>query len=484
MLPILLIHGYSTEGKDNTVEKIYGTLPKELKQRFGSGTIKSLNLSRWISLSDGVMLDDVSYAMDRALKQEFPDLLESGFHVIIHSTGALVARNWIKLYSPKPCPIQNLIHLAGANFGSGLAHIGKGQLSRWKNLLSQGTGVGSRILDALEFGSSDTLDIHTHFLKPGEDMYRDYRVQEFNIIGSQTLDALRVVPIRYVKEDSSDNTVRTSATNLNFNYIPVKPKPKAYTMSVKKLKSLVNKRMQNKKISELLYDYDLSFLSTKRQTVPFAIAFETAHFGEEIGIVSGTKNRASVMPLVKAALTTAQTDTAYQKAVEKFNAAKDKTFERAAKLKWRLTEWHPQEQYEGHAQLVFRIRDQFGNGVKHFDVMMNTAKPKKGEQRLEKLIEDHHGNKNSAGIITFYLRTQSFNDDTKTFDDLLGKIAPLDIEITGHEPDSNDIAFVPLNIQLSTQQVQNIIQSFKTTIIDIELVRLPSDGVFKVVRKK
>ncbi len=483
MLPILLIHGYSTEGKNNSVEKIYGSLPKELRKLFGKNVIKSLNLSRWISLSDGVLLDDVSYAMDRALKHDFPDLLESGFHVIIHSTGALVARNWIKNYSLKPSPIHNLIHLAGANFGSGLAHVGQGQLSRWKNQLSQGTGVGSHILDELEFGCSKTIDLHTYFLQEGNDMYKNYRVQEFNIIGSQTLGLLRLVPIRYVKEDSSDNTVRTSASNLNFNYIPIKPKTKASTMNVKKLNTLVNKRKDNKTITELLYQFDSSLLSRHRQEVPFAIAFETAHFGEDIGIVSGTNNRASVMPLVKFALNTNRTDVAYQKAVTRFSKANAKTFERVGNLKKKITEWDRQAQYEGHSQLIFRIRDQYGNGVKHFDVMFKTEQPKSGQLRLEGMIEDHHGNGTSDGIITFYLRTQEFNSNTKKFDDLLKKVAPVDIEITGLEVDTNEIAFVPLNIQLSTKQIQGTIESFKTTILDVELVRLPSNHVFEITKK-
>ena len=483
MLPILLIHGYSTDGKNNSVDKIYGSLPKELKQRFGRNKIKSLNLSRWISLSDGIMLDDVSYAMDRALQNEFPDLLKSGFHVIIHSTGALVVRNWIKNYSTKPSPIQNLVHLAGANFGSGLSHIGQGQLSRWKNQLLQGTGVGTKILDELEFGCDKTLNLHLHFLKLGNNILTDYKVQEFCLIGSQTLGMLRPVPIRYVKEDSSDNTVRTSAGNLNFNYIRVSPKNKVLNLSVRKLKSLINKRMDNKKISELHYNFDTSQLANNRSAVPFSVAFETAHFGEEIGIVSGKKNRANIMPLVKTALLTKQNDMAYQKSVDKFSASHQRTFKRAAKLKTRLTEWNPQEQYEGHAQLIFRLKDQFGNGVEHFDVMFNTDKTKKGQFRLEKLIEDHHGNKKCDGIITFYLRTQKFNKDTDQFDEILNLVAPVDIEITGHEPGSEEIEFVPLNIQLSTKQITGILQSFRTTIIDVELARLPTDKVFEVVKQ-
>jgi len=48
MKPILLIHGYASEGKDNTVEKIYGSLPENLKELFGDA-VEQLDLSRWIA---------------------------------------------------------------------------------------------------------------------------------------------------------------------------------------------------------------------------------------------------------------------------------------------------------------------------------------------------------------------------------------------------------------------------------------------------
>jgi hypothetical protein len=482
MEPIVLIHGYSTEGKDKTVDKIYGSLPAELGKLFGRSNVKELNLSRWISLNDGIRLDDVSFAMNIALNEEYPHLLESGFHVIIHSTGALVVRNWIRKFSPKPCPVKNLVHLAGANFGSGLAHVGQGQLSRWKNSLVQGTGVGTRILQELEFGSWKTLDLHLHFLKPGNDMYDDYQVQEFCIIGSQTLGFLRLVPIRYVKEDSSDNTVRTSASNLNFNYIPVTPNPKAYSLSVRWLKVLTRKRLDNKEISDRYYDYDLNYLSARRQTIPFALAYETAHFGDDIGIVSGKKNRTSVMPLIRTALNTPYRRSAYQRAVERFNNVKNKTLERAARLDNNLAEWNKQSQYERHSQLIFRIRDQFGNGVEHFDVTFKSTKMDKNQKRLERMIEDRHANTQDRGTIIFYLRTVNFIKRSKSWRDLLSNIAACDIEITGTEPESDDIAYVPLNMRLDSTQVKTILESFKTTIIDITLVRLPSNKVFEINR--
>ena len=344
MKPILLIHGYSSEGKNTRVEEIYGTLPAELRKTFGAANVRELNLSRWISLNDGITLDDVSLAMNRALNARFPKLLSTGFHVIIHSTGALVVRNWIRTYSLKPCPIENLVHLAGANFGSGLAHVGKGQLARWGRLLFLHTGSGSHVLDELQFGSWKTLDLHRHYLQPNHGMFEDYQVQEFCIIGSQIPKPLRVVPIRYIKEDSSDNTVRTSAGNLNFNYVSVTPKPHTFKLTLKDLAELVEQRLDDKRVSGSNYKVNLSQLSTARQEVPFAIAYETAHFGKDIGIVSGSKNRNSVMPLIKTALETPHNVAAYARTAERFKGATAKTFQRAGKLKFSLLEWNKQAQ--------------------------------------------------------------------------------------------------------------------------------------------
>jgi triacylglycerol esterase/lipase EstA (alpha/beta hydrolase family) len=127
MRPIVLIHGYSSEGKNTKVEDIYGDLPSYLRDHFGADNLVEISLARWISLNDGISIDNISFALDRALhSRSYRSLLDTGFHVVTHSTGALVVRNWIRLFSSKPSPISNLVHLAGANFGSGLAHVGRG----------------------------------------------------------------------------------------------------------------------------------------------------------------------------------------------------------------------------------------------------------------------------------------------------------------------------------------------------------------------
>ena len=161
MDPIVLIHGYSAESKQTTsaaIQKIYGTLPQALRDAYGNNGVIEIDLSRYVTLEDGLTIDDIARAFDRVLKAEFASLLLGKFHVIIHSTGALVVRNWLRLFSPKPSPIANLIYLAGANFGSGWGHIGKGQLAKWARLVFEGGAErGLQILDALELGRNVPL---------------------------------------------------------------------------------------------------------------------------------------------------------------------------------------------------------------------------------------------------------------------------------------------------------------------------------------
>ena len=404
--------------------------------------------------------------------------------MVIHSTGALVVRNWIRLFSPKPSPIGNLVHLAGANFGSGLAHVAVGKLARWAQLIFKGVGRGVKVLSELEFGSSKTLDLHGHFLTPGNDMYDDYQVQEFCIIGSQTLRALRAVPIRYVKEDSADNTVRTAACNLNFNYVKAEPQSDAQRIHHTRLGQLLQSRRDNKRLNEVRYALDFRRLAATRREVPYTVLYETAHFGTDIGIVDGEKNRTRVLPHLIKALSTPPDEQAYDEVVGAFHRNTAKTQQRAAGLKRSVTEWNKQAQYEAHAQVIFRIRDQYGVDVREHDITFKSSASGAGTNRLEEMIEDVHKNNLNPGTTTFYLRTQAYHSKKKSFENLLEDCKGLDIEITGEEPDSDDISYLPLMVRLTKPNVSKMLQGFRTTVVDVTLLRLPSQGVFKLTRSQ
>ncbi len=480
MKPIVLIHGYSSEGKSNSAADIYGTLPADLRREFGANQVLDVNLSRWISLSDGVALDDVSFAMERALNSpKFRHLLRGGFNVVIHSTGALVVRNWLRLFPRKPSPVACLVHLAGANFGSGLAHVGRGTLVRWSRQIFQGVDPGARVLDELEFGASKTLDLHLHFLQPGHRLAEDYGVREFCLIGSQTLNGLRFVPIRYVKEDSADNTVRTSACNLNFNHVTVKPTAAARQLSAARVDHHVASRLAGEPISRECYDFDLSALADERPAIPFAVLYETAHFGAELGIVHGSKTRRKVLPLLVDALSAPDTGTSQAELAARWHKVTARTLQRAGRLKGRLTDWNRRAQYEGHSQLIFRLRDQYGADVAEHDITFKSGGGR-GRERLEWMIEDKHTNRLNPGTTTFYLRTQQFVEKVPT--SRLDRVAPLDLEITGCETQSRDIRYLPVRVRLSAANLRRMLQPFRTTLVDVELMRLPSGNVFRVTK--
>ena len=312
-------------------------------------------------------------------------------------------------------------------------------------------------------------------------MYDDYEVQEFCIIGSQTLSSLRLVPIRYVKEDSADNTVRTSACNLNFNYLKAEPHPEALALRDASLRNLHERRLGNERLGEAHYHVDLGGLAATRREVPYTVLYETAHFGRDIGIVDGARNRARVLPHLIRALSTPPDENVYEDVVGAFHRNTAKTLQRASRLTRSLTEWDKQAQYEAHAQVIFRLRDQFGADVEHNDITFRSRGA--GANRLERMIEDVHKNGLNPGTTTFYLRTQAYNSEAG-FENLLDDCKRLDIEITGEEPDSADIRYLPLTIELTKADVSKVLQGFRTTVVDVTLLRLPSPRVFRLTRTR
>jgi hypothetical protein len=89
-----------------------------------------------VSFHDEVRLPDISRAFQAAVTNQLADLIAAGGRIICitHSTGG-----------PSPqCPLSRLIMLAPANFGSALAKLGKGTISRlasWAGGVEPGQGV-------------------------------------------------------------------------------------------------------------------------------------------------------------------------------------------------------------------------------------------------------------------------------------------------------------------------------------------------------
>lgn len=494
MEPIVLIHGYSAESKETdraSIAAIYGDLPDRLRQAYGGAAVTEIDLSRYVSLEDGVTLDDIARALDRALRaEEFRGLLTSGFHVVVHSTGALVIRNWIRRFGPMPSPVRNLVHLAGANFGSGWGHIGKGQLAKWaRHVFQGGAERGVRVLDSLELGSSWTIDLHAHFLRAGTRMLEDYGVREHVVIGTQADPSWFSMPIRYGHEDGSDGVVRVAGSSLDVQYVKLVPTEEARAIAWSSAQEQRELHVERKEGGKRHAFYRVAEKSIpgedERPHVPLAIPYACAHSGEEMGIVSGKKPAAQVLRLVKLALES--TPENYAQRLALFAAETARTYEKAKRAQapawWKQWISEPRAQYDEHAQVVFRIRDQDGRPVEHFDVFFDSVWSRRDPSlAIGKLFEDKHKNDASPNVITFYLRTKGWEDKADDWVDHVRAVDGCYLEITAVEPETDDILYLPLRLELDADTLCAWVRGHRTTVLDVELLRLPSDAIFRLVR--
>jgi len=492
MKPIVLIHGYSAESDQSTaasIAGIYGTLPRDLKAAFGARSVVEIDLARYLSLEDGVRVDDISRALQRALDEDFPHLLKKGFHALVHSTGALVMRNWLRRFSARPSPLECLVHLAGANFGSGWAHIGRGQMAKWaRQIFEHGAERGMQVLEALELGSDWTLDLHLSFLQPGSRMAEDLKVRELVIVGSQADVKWFSFPIRYAKEDGSDGVVRVSAASLNYQYLKLGPTDDALQLGWKKAREQQDKHLDRRGRRQGYYEIQEASRPGMegRREVPLAIPYECAHSGESMGIVTGEKPRAQVMRLLRVALGGTNLKEPGAQAAA-FSSETEATYRKVVEAQapswWEKWIEEPRAQYDRHAQVIFRIRDQDGRPIPDFDIFFDSSgSPKDRARPMKDLIEDKHVNTSSPHIITFYLRTDAFSADTKTWIARVPEVGGCFLEISAVEPQTSEILYLPLRFELTADELQAWIQGNRTTIIDVQLLRLPSPQVFTLVR--
>jgi hypothetical protein len=486
--PILLIHGYAAEssGTDaDSIAQIYGELPARLREAYGDASVFELDVSRYITLNDGVTVDDLSFALDRALNAEYPELLANDFHVAIHSTGALVVRNWLRNYGDKypNKPLHRIVYLAGALFGSGWAHVGAGQLAKWARFLFQGGAErGLHVLEALELASSWTIDLHTHFLQQGNGLFERYGVHEAAVIGTQPSFGWFVIPIRYAHEDGSDGVVRVPAGNPNFNYVRLASNEEARSVFWADAQADVATHQSGVIVTTKTPYYRIATEINSKDPgvtpIPMAVAYDRAHTGGS-GIVQQVTNQ--VFSLMRAAFETS--DDSWADVAMIFEKETESTYAQAAAantaplpIKWVSDS---RSLYDRHAQVVFRVRDQDGRPVEHFDIFFNNVAAANADALpISSLFEDEHVNDLAANCICFYLRATKW--DGKQWVDRVAQVNGCVLEVTAVEPDNDDIVYLPLTIPLSAADLAHWIVPHTTTIIDIELLRLPGPDVFMI----
>lgn len=179
-----------------------------------------IHLADYWSMRDDVRIADVARRMDTVIAGMIADkTLTEPFDMIVHSTGGLVAREWIvgRMERGEPVPVKRLIMLAPANFGSSLARLGKSMLGRVIKGWGSWFEIGQEMLNGLELASQYQWDLARRDLLDATGgqaagPYGPGKTLPFVITGTKPYtEALRQV----VNEPGADGTVRVPAANMN-----------------------------------------------------------------------------------------------------------------------------------------------------------------------------------------------------------------------------------------------------------------------------
>ena len=208
--PLVIVHGWSDDAGS------FIELGLRLAAALGRQP-EVINLADWVSLNDDVTFIDLAVAMERAWRQMPGHDQPRGHDVLVHSTGALVVREWMtRFYQPTNVPIKRFVQLAPANFGSPLAHQGR---SIWGRIFkgggfANGFRTGTQLLHGLELASPYTWELAERDLfvaaAMGGPWYGKGRVLATVFVGLKTYDGIT----GSFAGHGSDGTVRVSTANL------------------------------------------------------------------------------------------------------------------------------------------------------------------------------------------------------------------------------------------------------------------------------
>ncbi len=209
--PIIILHGWNSTSA--SFERLARLLRTELQR-----DVSIISLADYVSLEDEVRFDDLTTAMHAAWYRHNLPTCTGGVDAIVHSTGALVIRDWLQRhYGPDRAPIKHLVMLAPANFGSPLAHKGRSFIARGTlGFISKRYGrpfeTGTRILKGLELASPYTWRLaERDRFGAGGNRYQPGNVLCTVLVGNTGYRGIRAI----VNEDGSDGTVRVSTANMN-----------------------------------------------------------------------------------------------------------------------------------------------------------------------------------------------------------------------------------------------------------------------------
>ncbi|WP_291843178.1 hypothetical protein [Maricaulis sp.] len=205
---VLLIHGWSAS--DKSMAKIGNLLAEHGYQT------RDVFLGGYPSMDDDVRIEDSARRLQVIVgEMQAAGTLPAKFHVVVHSTGALVGRWWMAEFFPKGgAPVANFLMLAPANFGSPLATIGRSTLGRLTKGFTNGFQTGTHFLNALELASKfqEELALRDRVSEDGstDSPFSDDGTRPFVIVGADPISGTGILG-----QKAWDGTVRVATANID-----------------------------------------------------------------------------------------------------------------------------------------------------------------------------------------------------------------------------------------------------------------------------
>jgi hypothetical protein len=486
---VVFVHGWSVSHTDT-----YGQLPARLaKDAAGQGLsikVKEIHLGRYISFHDEVRVKDIARAFETAVADQLGTLMTTGrrFVCITHSTGGPVIREWWHRYYQEvgtpTCPMSHLVMLAPANYGSALALLGKGKLSRlssWFNGVEPGQGV----LDWLALGSIPAWELNQAWITSKAKHIGPKGVYPFVITG-QSIDRKLYDNLNtYTGELGSDGVVRAAAANLQGRYLRL-----VQQAPVEKLHPKTKKKTGKYHAPALVLDAEHVATDT-----PFRIVPKRSHSGKAMGIMRSVRSNPGAsqknQPTVDAILSCikVQSKDDYKALVKVFKQATeevqaDEQLEVVKGMLWGSTDFI----HDRYAMVAFRVTDHEGYPVTDFDLTI-TAGPNDDPNHLPKgFFADRQLNPKNRNTVTYYFNHSTMtgckavidvNDGNREARPALTGTQALGFKIVAR-PDEGFAHYMECSIAASAEVMKGVLEANQTTMVDIVLRRVVGEETFRL----
>lgn len=481
---VVFVHGWSVTNTDT-----YGGLPERLvaeSAAFGVPiTVKEIFLGEYVSFKDEVRVVDLARAFEEAFRRDVRPHLAAGeqFACITHSTGGPVAREWCNRYywsarRKRAVPVSHLIMLAPANFGSALAQLGKGRLSRlksWWNDVEPGQGV----LDWLELGSRESWALNQGWLSGIGERVMKEGFYPFVLTG-QTIDRAWYDHLNsYTGETGSDGVVRVAAANLNANYVLLEQE------ALKK----VGGKWSAPKLAR-------SGPVVTGPKVALGVMRNRSHSGKNIGIMRCvSRNPGGADPTVSAIFDALKVDSAtkyaaVRRALDRITQQVQKD-EQVEKEDGGLFGRDTYFVHDRYSMIVFRVRDSEGFAVTDFDLLLTAGENYDPNHLPRGFFVDRQCNHRDRNTITYFVsydvmmgteevwsREKKVKDRKKlrSASDGVGKLG---IRIVAR-PSGGFVHYLPCELRATKAILSAIILPNRTTLVDIVLRRVVHEGAFRI----